>query len=93
MKGGNMYYSYGTQFHYKWPTLRAFLLVKFDNDALTTVWELLYGNSSTLIASDHSHKQDLWHLTREDIKMGTVRQMVVYYYTSNSTKIQRFSRA
>lgn len=53
MKGGNMYYSYETQFHYKWRTLPTFLLVKSDNDSLTTVWELLYGYSSVLITSDH----------------------------------------
>jgi len=72
-----MYYSYGTQFHYKWPTLPAFLLVKSDNESLTTVWELLYVYSSILITFDHSHKHNLWHLTRKDIEIGTVRQIVV----------------
>jgi hypothetical protein len=48
-----MYYSEGTRFHYKLHTLRAFLLVKYDDDSLTTVWELLYGYSSILTTSDH----------------------------------------
>ena len=76
MNGGNMYYSYETQFRYKWQTLSAFLLAKSD-DSLTTVWELFYWYSSIFITSDHSHKHDLWHLTRKDIKIGTVRQIMV----------------
>ena len=61
----------------KWPTLRAFLVVNSDDESLTTVSELLYAYSRILITSDHSHKHDLWHLTRKDIKMGTVRLMMV----------------
>jgi len=72
-----MYYSYETQFRYKWQTLSAFLPAKSDNDSLTTVWELLYGYSSIFITSDHSYKHDLWHLTRKDIKIWTVRKMMV----------------